>query len=243
MTGSNQNEVFLVTTQSNYWERTARDRQISTARSRAASLRYSRSRVQSTTAVTVQKHGQAGDFVGMAHSVETRPCRTKIPRLHSWSSCNNSRAEPAASYKDGDEELSLHDLIEIFPNTSLSDKSVLNGFNLSTSTVDDESASSQTYSHSHHSLHASGRAPDSQRKMLTHYTSSESASSVGPICDDAGSAPQPHGVDAYLMVPAICQISSTLDPFIRLPLEITEQEKSLIHFRGLCPIQRLCTAD
>ena len=207
---------FLVTTQAGYLQKNTRSKHICDARSHIAKRQHAiRHAIDDASASVEDQTRIRQPFPEPAQPID--PDATCIQDRQSQSSGSQSilGAEEDSIWDEEDEDLSLDDLIDIFPSILSEERRI------TTTAVQTERTS-----HAHDVRSTQKQAlppgPTSRELTLTVHTLSKGHGQAN--------TPQKRASDGGASLPTIAQISSTLDPFIRLPIEISEQEKSLVHF-------------
>ena len=194
--------MFVVINPDSYVDKSKKPEQISAARRAAANFRHARNRLRSSTALTDHEHESLP------------PNQKKCPSTNSSTGAVesiNSTSRPPLEGSDvefieddaNEEGLSLEDLSDLFPNVKLA-----------------EERSSNDVHENPHGYHQ----PIRKLRPWTKATVSQSAHG------EAFAQSHPHSMGLAIAAGNIAEINSTLDPFIRLPFEVTDQERGSLHF-------------
>ena len=233
---------FLVTTQKDHFTKAARYAQICAVRSHLTSRQHA-NRLKQAAVLTGTQRTKASakpfeDVTG--HRVQRPLPMSTHPDGHPTS--ESLRDEAANTICDGlNKDLSIEDLIDIF------EPSVQDGPNTITnrSLTSNDDSSPVLDPKNHHYIRglemgtADCLGPSSttsirSRRRASVSISHDASGRTDPFVEgDIGNKsdfPSVPTLHRSFTVPIANQVSSTLDPFIRLPLELTQEEKSLLHF-------------
>ena len=207
---------FLVTTQVSYLQKKTKSKHICDARSHTAKHQHAIRHAKDDASILVKDQTRVRQpLPEPLQSIQPEVTAIQDQRPQSSGSQSIFNAGAGDVWDEEDEDLALDDLIDIFPSTLSEEKGITTTF------VQEQ---------------MNGQARDARNKqkqaLLDGSTSQEMTLNIQTLSKgySQANAPRKRVSDRDTFLPAIAQISSTLDPFIRLPTEISEQEKSLVHF-------------
>ena len=239
MKRSKSGAVFLVTNPSNYLDSGSKQRHISTVRSHIASHRHSLNRERKDTHQKDPVPENPEDFAGISSPRDSRFPHGEAQDLDQpfAATCEETHASP----EPVDDGISMKDIVDVFyPTVQTYEKGKDKSDNAS-SLSSDTTAASVAYPHiwaesdgltqPRYSKSFLGNVSRPSQSQISYFDrSAEAGSHVAAIEDTVEEIARLDETGAGSRTPSIAQISATLDPFIRLPIEITMEEKSLMHF-------------
>ncbi|KIW17363.1 hypothetical protein PV08_04557 [Exophiala spinifera] len=238
------NPTFINVSQREYSEQSWRGRQLAVVQSHSASLRHGRRNQQALNDLTaapleiaaaLRPHGKTVQHPQClsADSLEVRHTQRQLQRiaLHDGSTQDDSVFENTEQ-----EDLSFEDLNKIFQldgNVSEREcsRTICNAEPTETLPVLMERPYDihQRLPQRNVPLRSSTATKCTTRPSRPQIWASQAAILQGTD-NDHGPRPTDGQGSAHYIFPAISEITSSLDPFIRLPVQVSESDKSLLHF-------------